>query len=48
MNYSIEEMHTFLEAMAKGSTWEQVIQNVLKMDQQIYYSKIAQYLADEL
>lgn len=48
MNYSIEEMHTFLEAMAKGSTWEQAIQSVLSMDEQNYYSKIAQYLADEL
>jgi hypothetical protein len=48
MNYSIEEMHSFLELMAKGSTWEQSIQTILKMDEQTYYSKIAQYLADEL
>jgi hypothetical protein len=47
MNYSIEEMHSFLEAMAKGSTWEQAIQQVLKMDEQGYYSKIAEYFADE-
>jgi hypothetical protein len=48
MNYSIEEMHTFLELIAKGSTWEQAIQSVMKMDEQSYYAKIAQYLADEL
>jgi hypothetical protein len=48
MNYSIEEMHTFLEFIAKGSTWEQAIQAVMKMDEQSYYAKIAQYLADEL
>jgi hypothetical protein len=47
LNYSIEEMHNFLEAMAKGSTWEQAIQLVLKMDEQTYYGKIAQYFADE-
>jgi phage anti-repressor protein len=47
MNYSIEEMHNFLEAMAKGQTWEQAIQSVLKMDEQTYYGKIAQYFADE-
>jgi hypothetical protein len=47
MNYSIEEMHNFLEAMTKGSTWEQAIQQVLKMDEQGYYSKIAEYFAEE-
>jgi hypothetical protein len=47
MNYSIEEMHKFLEAMAKGSTWEQAIQQVLKMDEQSYYGKIAEYFAEE-
>ena len=45
-NYSIEDMHVFLEAIAKGSTWEEAIQMVLKMDEQTYYSKIGQYLAD--
>jgi len=48
MNYSVEEMHTFLELIAKGSTWEQAIQTTMKMDEQAYYGKIAQYLADEL
>jgi hypothetical protein len=48
MNYSIEEMHNFLEAMTKGSTWEQAIQSVLKMDEQTYYGKIAEYFAEEL
>jgi hypothetical protein len=48
LNYSIEEMHKFLEAMAKGLTWEQAIQQVLKMDEQTYYGNIAQYLVDEL
>ena len=48
LNYSIEEMHNFLEKMAKGSTWEEAIQLVLKMDEETYYRKIAQYLADEL
>jgi hypothetical protein len=43
LNYSIEEMHVFLEAMAKGLTWDQAIQQVLKMDEQTYYGKIAQY-----
>lgn len=47
LNYSIEDMHEFLEAMAKGSTWEQAIQQVLKMDEQTYYGKIAQYFVDE-
>ena len=46
MNYSIEEMHNFLEAIAKGLTWEQAIQSVMKMDEQTYYGKIAQYFAD--
>ena len=48
LNYSIEEMHNFLEKMTKGSTWEEAIQLVLKMDEETYYRKIAQYLADEL
>jgi hypothetical protein len=48
LNYSIEEMHNFLEKMTKGSTWEEAIQLVLKMDEDTYYRKIAQYLADEL
>jgi hypothetical protein len=47
-NYSIEEMHVFLETIAKGSTWEEAIQLVLKMDEQTYYSKIGQYLADSI
>ena len=47
LNYSIEDMHEFLEAMAKGLTWEQAIQQVLKMDEQTYYGKIAQYFVDE-
>jgi len=47
MNYSIEEMHNFLEAMTKGSTWEQAIQQVLKLDEQAYYEKIAEYFAEE-
>ena len=48
MNYSIEQMHDFLESMAKGSTWAEAIQKVLKMDEQTYYGQIAEYLADEL
>ena len=47
MNYTIEQMHTFLELIAKGSTWVQAIEAVTKMDEQAYYSKIGQYLADE-
>jgi hypothetical protein len=47
MNYTIEQMHTFLELIAKGSTWAQAIEAVTKMDEQAYYSKIGQYLADE-
>ena len=47
LNYSIEDMHKFLEAMTKGSTWEQAIQQVLKMDEQTYYGKIAEYFVDE-
>ena len=47
MNYTIEEMHTFLELMVKGSTWEQAIQSVMKMDEQAYYAKLGQYFADE-
>jgi hypothetical protein len=47
LNYSIEDMHEFLEAMAKGLTWEQAIQQVLKMDEQTYYGKVAQYFVDE-
>lgn len=46
MNYSIEEMHKFLEAITQGSTWENAIQLVLKMDEATYYGNIAQYLAD--
>ena len=46
MNYSIEEMHNFLEGIAKGLTWEQAIQSVMKMDEQAYYGKIAQYFVD--
>ena len=46
MNYSIEEMHIFLELIAKGSTWEEAIQSVMKMDEQTYYGKIAQYFVD--
>jgi hypothetical protein len=41
-------MHVFLEAITKGSTWEEAIQMVLKMDEQTYYSKIGQYLADSI
>jgi len=48
MNYSIEEMHTFSELIAKGATWEQAIQAVMKMDEQTYFSKIAQYFVDEI
>ena len=48
MNYSIEEMHTFFELIAKGATWEQAIQAVMKMDEQTYFSKIAQYFVDEI
>ena len=47
MNYTIEEMHTFLELMVKGSTWEQAIQAVMKMDEQAYYAKLGLYFADE-
>lgn len=47
LNYTIEEMHTFLELIAKGSTWDQAIQAVMKMDEKTYYSKIAQYFVDE-
>jgi hypothetical protein len=47
LNSSIEDMHKFLEAMTKGSTWEQAIQLVLKMDELTYYGKIAQYFVDE-
>ena len=47
MNYTIEEMHNFLELIAKGSTWEQAIQVVMKMDEQAYYAKLGQYFADE-
>ncbi len=48
MNYTIEEMHNFLELIAKGNTWEQAIQTIMKMDEQTYFSKVAQYLADEI
>jgi hypothetical protein len=33
--------------MVKGSTWEQAIQAVMKMDEQAYYAKLGQYFADE-
>ena len=46
LNYSIEEMHNFFEAMAKGTTWEEAIQQVLMMDEQTYYGKIAEYFVD--
>ncbi len=48
LNYSIEQMHDFLLSMAKGSTWAESIEKVLKMDEQSYYGEIAQYLADQL
>ena len=48
MNYSIEVMHNFLEAIAKGSTWEEAIQSYMKMDEQAYYGKIAQYFVDAI
>ncbi len=48
MNYTIEEMHNVLELIAKGSTWEQAIQTIMKIDEQTYFSKVAQYLADEI
>ena len=47
MNYSIEEMHKFLESISKGQTWEEAIQSIMKMDEQTYLGKIAQYLADD-
>lgn len=48
MNYSVEQMHSFLELIAKGSTWKEAIEATMKMDEQAYFGKIAQYLADEL
>lgn len=48
MNYSVEEMHRFLELIAKGSTWEQAIQTVMKMDEETYFAKLAQYLVETL
>jgi hypothetical protein len=48
MNYSVEQMHSFLELIAKGSTWKEAIETIMKMDEQAYFGKIAQYLADEL
>ncbi len=48
LNYSIEQMHIFFETVTKGSTWEQAIMSVLKMDEQSYFANIAAYLADEL
>jgi hypothetical protein len=48
MNYSVEQMHSFLELIAKGSTWKEAIEAIMKMDEQAYFGKIAQYLADEL
>lgn len=47
LNYSIEDMHTFLELIAKGSTWEQAIQDVMNMDEQAYYAKIANYFVEQ-
>lgn len=47
LNYSIEEMHGFLDMIAKRSTWDQAIQAIMKMDEQAYLSKIAKYFADE-
>jgi hypothetical protein len=41
-------MHRFLGLIVKGSTWEEAIQAVMKFDEQAYYSKIAQYLSEEL
>lgn len=46
MNYSIEEMHKFLEVIAKGSTWEEAIKSIMKMDEQTYYGKIGKYLSE--
>lgn len=48
LNYSIEQMHIFFESVTKGSTWEQAITSVLKMDEQSYFANIATYLAEEL
>ncbi len=48
LNHSIEQMHSFLESITKGSTWEQAIESVLKMNEQSYFANIAAYLADEL
>jgi len=48
LNYSIEEMHNFLLSIVKGSTWKEAIQATMKMDEQAYLSKIAQYLSEEL
>ena len=48
LNYSIAEMHDFLLSIVKGSTWQEAIQRTMKMDEQAYLSKIAQYLSDEL
>lgn len=48
MNFTIEDMHDFLLAIAKGSTWEQAIQIIFKMDEQTYFSKIGEYLAEAI
>jgi len=48
MNYSIEQMHTFLESISKSLTWSEAIQTHLKMDEQGYLTKIAEYLEREV
>jgi len=48
LNYSVEDMHQFLLSIAKGSTWEQAIQNTMKIDEQSYLLNIAKYLSIEL
>ena len=48
MNYSIGKMHNFLETIDKGSTSEEAIQSYMKMDEQAYYGKIAQYFVDAI
>lgn len=48
LNYSVEQMHIFLEAVTKGMTWEQALVSVLKIDEQTYFANIAEYLADEV
>ncbi len=48
LNYSIEQMHMFLESITKGLTWSEAIQTHLKMDEQSYLTKIAEYFEKEL